>query len=86
MTFFARKFNERPPFYYEMSDDMPLKHHKTKKASTVEQQSYDDERSYLTPLRASSHRDGHTNRDKDVVQRKPITLAKLKFMEFKDEW
>ena len=61
---------------------MPFLHKKTDKQNTIEQRLYDDERSYLTPLRASSHRDGYSNRDKEPTNnKKPISLPKLKFME-----
>jgi hypothetical protein len=65
---------------------IPFRRPPAKKNTTDDQQSYDDQRSYLTPLRAASHRDGHTDKDKDINPKKPITLPRLKFMEFSGEW
>jgi hypothetical protein len=54
-----------------------LKHRKINKPNTIEQQEYDDDRSSFTNLQSNKDQSSH---------RKPVTLPKLKFMEFSGEW
>jgi hypothetical protein len=54
-----------------------LKHRKINKPNTDEQRDYDDDRSSFTNLQSNKDQLSH---------RKPITLPRVKFMEFSGEW